>query len=75
MGRDHWVLRQRFDGGEYSSLLGALNWYVLRWTPWRLAWRQDCATGVYVGWAFVRYRVNSWTEAIDVDDRNNHRGD
>ena len=27
-GRDHWLLRLRFEGRPYSSLLGALNHYA-----------------------------------------------
>tara|TARA_Y100000310_G_scaffold306873_1_gene348425 strand:+ start:230 stop:472 length:243 start_codon:yes stop_codon:yes gene_type:complete len=68
-GRDHWALRQRFNHDEYVSLLGALNHYVLRWTPWRLAWRQDEDTGQRLGWDWVRYSVRKTPVDTDAQGR------
>ncbi len=56
-GRDHWLLRIRFEDREYRTLLGALNHYVLRWTPWSLAWIQDDSTGERLGFKLLSDRA------------------
>jgi hypothetical protein len=57
-----WFIKERFDNANFSSWLGAFNYYVLRWASYKLARVEHTTSGKHLGFKLIANVDCGWKD-------------